>query len=141
MTPASMLAHQPQTPGAGIEISNDWQTPDLVVQIISPYGSKNSLHEQIGYVKSVSGNVTNLHLVREDRTVSVSSSELVPVHPEKTTDRYRVIDTSSHRANQTGTIISIDNMECVCRPDIQVEGEGVVMIQKNQLCLLKPSSE
>lgn len=141
MTPASMLAHQPQTPGAGIEISNDWQTPDLVVRIISPIGNKNSLHEQVGYVKSVSGNVTNLHLVREDRTVSVPSSELVPVHPEKSHDRYRVIDTKDPRVNQTGTIISIDNMECVCKPDIDCDGENVVMFQKNQVCQLKPSSE
>lgn len=141
MTPASMLAHQPQTPGAGIEISNDWQTPDLVVKIISPIENKNSLHEQTGYVKSVSGNVTNLHLVREDRTVSVASSELVPVHPEKQGDRYRVIDTKDPKANHTGTIISIDNMECVCKPDIDLDGEGVVMFQKNQVCLLKPISE
>lgn len=130
--PTSMLSHQPQTPGAGMETAHEWQTPDLVVSI-KPSGNKNSLGGQIGYITSVSGNVTNVFLPQEDRCVSVPSNELQPVPPEQSHDRYRVID-GDHR-DQTGTIISIDGPECVCKPD---GPENIKFISMKNLCKLKP---
>lgn len=130
--PTSMLSHQPQTPGASMETAHEWQTPDLVVSI-KPSGNKNSLAGQIGYITSVSGNVTNVFLPQEDRCVSVPSNELQPVPPEQSHDRYRVID-GDHR-DQTGTIISIDGPECVCKPD---GPENIKFISMKNLCKLKP---
>lgn len=129
--PTSMLSHQPQTPGAGMELAHEWQTPDLVVTI----RSKNSLGGQIGYIKSVSGTVTNVFLPIEDRTVSVPSNELTPVPPEGGGDRYRVIE-GEHR-DSTGQIISVDGMDCVCKPD---GPESVKFIKNEQLCKLRPDA-
>lgn len=134
--PTSMLSHQPQTPGANMESAHEWQTPDLVVSIKpsrSDLGNKNSLAGQIGYITSVSGSVTNVFLPQEDRCVSVPSNELQPVPPEKSEDRYRVID-GDYR-DQTGRIISIDGPECVCKPD---GPENIKFINKRLLCKLRP---
>lgn len=136
--PTSMLSHQPQTPGAGMESAHEWQTPDLVVSIrpsrIDP-NNKNSLAGQIGYITSVSGNVTNVFLPQEDRCVSVPSNELQPVLPEKSHDRYRVID--GDMRDQTGSIISIDGTECVCKPDGPTE--NIKFIPQKYLCKLRPN--
>lgn len=134
--PTSMLSHQPQTPGAGMETAHEWQTPDLVVAIRPSrmdQGNKNSLGGQIGYITSVSGCVTNVFLPQEDRVVSVPSNELLPVHPEQSKDKYRVID-GDYR-DQTGVIISIDGSECVCRPD---GPDNIRFLPKKMLCKLRP---
>lgn len=130
--PTSMLSHQPQTPGAGMETAHEWQTQDLVVSIKPSPGSKNSLAGQIGYITSQCGNVTNVFLPQEDRCVSVPSNELQPV-PPAAKDKYRAID-GEHR-DQSGRIISIDNCECVCRPD---NGENIQFIPIKNLCKLRP---
>lgn len=133
--PTSMLSHQPQTPGAGMENVHEWQTSDLVVSIRPrmDHSNKNSLVGQIGYITSVSGPVTNVFLPEEDRTISVNSAELQPSRPLPS-DRYRVID-GEHR-DQTGVIISIDGQECVCRPDGPVD--SIIFISTKNLCKLKP---
>lgn len=134
--PTSMLSHQPQTPGAGMEAIHEWQAPDLVVSIKPSrmdQGNKNSLAGQIGYITSVSGNVTNVFLPQEDRCVSVPSNELQPVLPEKTGDRFRVIEGECR--DQIGSVISIDGQECVCKTD----GDSVHFIKMSYLCKLKPS--
>jgi len=131
--PTSILSHQPQTPGAGMETSHDWQTTDLLVSIHPHNPSNNSLAGQEGYITNVSGNVTNLFLLKEDRCVSVQSSELQPVLP-RVGDRYKVIHGEDR--DQTGTVISIDNVECVCRPD-SCQSE-ITFYTITKLCKLKP---
>lgn len=128
MTP--ILSHQPQTPGAGVETAHEWQTTDLVVSI-KPSGG-NSLAGQIGYITSISGNVTNVFLPREDRCVSVPSNELQPV-PADSGQRFRVIDGDFR--DQTGTLISIDGPECVCKLD---QENLVKFISRKFLCKLRP---
>lgn len=131
--PTSMLSHQPQTPGAGMETAHEWQTPDLVVSIRPSRPDKNSLAGQIGYITSVSGSVTNVFLPQEDRCVSVPSNELLPVRPSLSEDRYRAID--GEYRDQTGRIISIEEEECVCKPDSQA---NITFIKMKDLCKLKP---
>lgn len=139
MTPGSsnMMSHQPHTPGAGIEMTHDWQTPDLVVSIKSSRsdpGNKNSLTGQIGYIKNVSGNVTNVFLPQEDRIVSVASCDLAPVEPKKG-DRYKVIDGNDSR-DAVGNIVSIDGPECVCNHD---GSKSVTFLPLKVLCKLQPN--
>lgn len=133
--PTSMLSHQPQTPGAGMEAIHEWQTPDLVVRINpskTDQGNKNSLAGQFGYITSVSGSVTNVFLTQEDRCVSVPSNELIPVWPD-VGDKYRVIE--GENRDQTGSLISIDRSECVCKPDGQ---DGIKFMSAKMLCKLRP---
>lgn len=135
--PTSMLSHQPQTPGAGMETVHEWQTTDLVVSIRPSrldQGNKNSLAGQIGYITSVAGCVTNVFLPQEDRCVSVPSNELMPVQPDSSNDHYRVID-GEHR-DRTGTIITIDGQECICKPD---GSDKVTFIPLKSLCKLRPT--
>lgn len=138
MTPGSMMNHQPQTPGAALEISHDWQMPDLVVSIKSSRSdpsNKNSLAGQTGYITSVSGHVTNVFLPQEDRCVSVSSSDLAPVEP-KPGDKYKVIDGPELR-DTIGTVISQDGPESVCMCDSSGV-TGVTLLPVTVLCKLKP---
>lgn len=132
MTP--ILSHQPQTPGAGVETAHEWQTPDLVVSI-KPSGGNNSLAGQIGYITSISGNVTNVFLPQEDRCVSVPSSELQPVAPESG-ERYKVIAPESELRDQVGTIISVDGPDCICKHDLGKN--DVKFISKKHLCKIRP---
>lgn len=134
--PTSILSHQPQTPGATMETAHEWQTPDLVVSIRPSRGiqtSKNLLAGQIGYITSVSGNVTNVFLPQEDRCVSVSSHELQPVMVEKSGDRAKVIE-GIHR-DSVGTIVSIDGPECVFKADNET---NIKLVNLGHLCKLKP---
>lgn len=134
--PTSMLSVQPQTPGAGLEAVHEWQVPDLVVSIHSPgdYGNKNSLAGQIGYITSVSGNVTNVFLPQEDRCVSVPSHELRPVNPVKAGDKFRVID--GELRDQIGSIISIDGPDSVCK--IEGGSATIQFLKRVNLCKLRP---
>lgn len=130
MTPI-LSSHQPQTPGAGVETAHEWQTTDLVVSI-KPSGGNNSLAGQIGYITSISGNVTNVFLPQEDRCVSVPSNELQPV-PAESSQRFRALD-GDYR-DQTGIIISVDGPDCVCKLDTE---NLVKFIPRKLLCKLRP---
>lgn len=135
--PTSMLSHQPQTPGAGMETAHEWQVPDLVVCIKpSRQNDKNSLAGQTGYITSVSGNVTNVFLNQEDRCVSVPSGDLVAVQPTKCGDRYRVLD-GEHR-DQTGSVISVDNVDCICKPD---NDGNITFVKKFEMCKLRDKNQ
>ena len=129
--PTSMLSHQPQTPGAGMEAAHEWQAPDMVVVIKPSRTEKNSLAGQIGHITSISGAVTNVFLPQEDRTVSVPSADLAPVHPDKNHDKIKVIDGINRDRN--GAVISIDGGECVCRfPQGDIE-----IFRKEDLCKIR----
>lgn len=136
--PTSMLSHQPQTPGAGIESAHEWQTQDLVVTIKpskKDASNKNSLSGQICYITSVSGNVTNLFLPQEDRCISVNSSELAPVQPDMIRERFRVID--GEYRDLTGIVISINGQDCFCQLDIAGQDQ-LRLIDTRYLCKLRP---
>lgn len=136
--PTSMLSHQPQTPGAAMETAHEWQTPGLLVSIRPTRGfqsSKNLLVGQIGYITSLSGSVTNVFLPQEDRCVSVPSHELQPVPPEKNSDRVKVIE--GEFRDMTGSVVSIDGMDCVIRPDDQ-PADCIKLLSMKNLCRLKP---
>uniref|UniRef100_A0A6G1S9P1 Transcription elongation factor SPT5 n=1 Tax=Aceria tosichella TaxID=561515 RepID=A0A6G1S9P1_9ACAR len=131
--PASILSQQPQTPGTSVEASQEWQIPGLVVKIRPSRPDKGSLAGQTGYITNVTGNLTNVFLEQEDRTVSVPGTDLVPVHPHSGEQRFRVLS-GEHRDKQ-GTIISIDKNEAVWKLD----GENQVLFSKiSELCLIQP---
>lgn len=75
----------PQTPGAGLSsdssiYSNDWQTTDIEVQIKAIHQDED-LIGQHGIIRSISGSMCSVFLPKEDRVVSILSSNLEPVEP------------------------------------------------------------
>jgi transcription elongation factor SPT5 len=132
--PASILSQQPQTPGTSIEASQEWQIPGLVVKIKPTRSDKGSLAGQTGYITNVTGNLTNVFLEQEDRTVSVPGSDLVPVHPSEAQQRFRVISGNEHRDKQ-GSIISIDKNEAIVKFD---DHQQFSFAKTTDLCVMQP---
>lgn len=89
MTPNVDSPHlNPQTPGAGIGggggdmggYAHDWQTPDIEVKIKAIHDDED-LIGQHGVIRSISGGMCSVFLPKEDRVVSILSSNLEPVAP------------------------------------------------------------
>src|SRR5699024_10046711 len=78
----------PQTPGAGISsgsvdqggYAHDWQTPDIEVRIKAIHDDED-LIGQHGIIRSISGAMCSVFLPKEDRVVSILSSNIEPVEP------------------------------------------------------------
>lgn len=101
MTPGADSHLNPQTPGAGMPsvadpgsigsvgtsggFITDWQTPDIEVIIHSNHDDQD-LIGQHGIIRSISGNMCSVFLPREDRVVSILSSNVRPVAPEPRDD-------------------------------------------------------
>lgn len=77
----------PHTPGAGMSTdsggySTDWQTTDIEVRIKTIHQDED-LIGQHGVIRSISGAMCSVFLPKEDRVVSILSSNLEPVEPQK----------------------------------------------------------
>lgn len=89
MTPDVNSPHlNPQTPGAGISSSgdsgvyaSDWQTPEIEVRIKAIHDDED-LIGQHGIIRSISGAMCSVFLPKEDRVVSILSTNIEPVEPQ-----------------------------------------------------------
>ena len=79
----------PQTPGAGMSsgggvdssgYAHDWQTIDIEVRIKAIHDDED-LIGQHGIIRSISGAMCSVFLPKEDRVVSILSSNIEPVQP------------------------------------------------------------
>lgn len=138
--PTSILSHQPQTPGAGMESTYEWPYGSVVS--IRPSkkdpNNKNPLVGQIGLVTNTNGNLMNLFLPQEERCISVNSSEVVPVPPKQAGERFIVIE--GEFRDQKGQVISVQNEECLCKLD-NSPGNPVKFLRAATLCKLNEESQ
>lgn len=145
MTPNIDSPHlNPQTPGASMPsdssaYSNDWQTTDIEVRIKNIHQDED-LIGQHGIIRAVTGPICSVFLPKEDRVVSILSSNLEPVEPQQG-QMVKVI--SGDDKEQTGRLLSIDHGSYIV--EIKSGGPGtsssgnypntpIKMYQMNQLC-------
>ncbi|XP_046908772.2 transcription elongation factor subunit Spt5 [Dermatophagoides farinae] len=89
MTPDVNFHLNPQTPGVGIGsdpsggYASDWLTTDMEVRIKSIHQDED-LIGQHGFIRSISGSMCSVFLPKEDRVVSILSSNLEPVEHQQT---------------------------------------------------------
>uniref|UniRef100_A0A0B7ANQ2 Transcription elongation factor SPT5 n=1 Tax=Arion vulgaris TaxID=1028688 RepID=A0A0B7ANQ2_9EUPU len=133
MTPAAPFT--PQTPGTVMEPTmTDWHTTDIVVKVKATHESEQLVY-QTGIIKSINGVMCALHLIEDEKTVSVSCEHLEPVLPEKG-DKAKVI--IGDKRESTGTLISEDGDDGVFKLDtIDIETKtDILMLPKHYLCKL-----
>lgn len=123
-TPGGLAPYSPcnpQTPGANLDMNySDWCTTDILVTIRSRDIDPDLIGQQC-VVTTVNSQMCSVHLMKEDRIISVVGSKLEPIQPSKKDEEFKVI--KGDYRESTGRIVSIEGNRALC--DIHGQGQRI----------------
>lgn len=125
---APFSPYNPQTPGANLDSHlGDWVTNDIYVRI--RYHTDPALVGQVGIIRTVNNQMCSIHLPDEERSISVDSEHLEPIHPN-VGDQFKVISGENREA--VGRVHTIEDGKAICSLN-----EGSVYLSLKDLCKMQ----